>query len=79
MSLELPASPELFLLFLCLAELFFFDDFFELLAVPVSLELDAVDPLEVPPELWANADNEKVSAMANSNVSSFFIPCLSLN
>lgn len=78
MSLELPASPELFLLFLCLAELFFLD-FFEVLAVPVSLELEAVDPLDVPPELWANADNEKVSAMANSNVSSFFIPCLSLN
>lgn len=81
-SLDPEVLVSLFLLFL----LWCFPDFFllDLVDVPVSLEpvvpLDVVDPLdpldELPP--WAKADSEKVSAIANTNVSSFFIPCLSL-
>ena len=85
MSVEvLPLSVELFLLFLWCFPDFFLLDFLEV--VPVSVEpevavplevVESVDPLDVLP-LWAKADNEKVTAIANANVSSFFIPCLSL-
>lgn len=81
-SLDPEVLVSLFLLFL----LWCLPDFFLLaFVVPVSLEvLELVvplDPLDVLPlwSLWAKADSEKVSAIANTNVSSFFIPCLSLN
>jgi hypothetical protein len=81
-SLDPEVLVSLFLLFLlwCLPAFFLV-----VFVVPVSLEaLELVvplDPLDVLPlwSLWAKADSEKVSAIANANVSSFFIPCLSLN
>jgi hypothetical protein len=79
-------SPELFLLFLCLACFFFL---VLVVVVPVSVEplvvlVEVVVPVSVEPvvvplevlpwSVWANADNENVNATANSSVSSFFIP-----
>jgi len=84
-SLDPEVLVSLFLLFLlwCLPAFFLV-----VFVVPVSLEvlelvvpLDPLAVLDVLPlwSLWAKADSEKVSAIANTNVSSFFIPCLSLN